>query len=146
MIDLTVRCFNRARWLSLATTLNIIDATGKPNAGFAVDEIGAYEITAAIYTGTILTTPAVLDTFHMVNIRLYGSAFTADVDVLYAGETNTGINFTNSKVAAFVRNQASLVMWNGWRTYQFGLTVNIVALVDPRDFVYKRVWLGGMSI
>ena len=145
MIDLTVRCFNRARWLSLATTLNIIDATGKPNAGFAVDELGNYEITPAIYTGTVLTTPAVLDTMWMVNVRLHSDKYDNDVGTLFPSET-AGTNFVNSKLVTQLRNLSTLVMWNGWRTYQFGIGVNIVQLIDPRDITFKRIWLGGMSI
>ena len=145
MIDLTLRCFNRARWLTLATARGIIDAAGNPISGFAIDEIGNYEITPAVYTGTVLTTPAVLDTMWMVNVRLHSDKYDADVGSLYPSET-AGTNFVNSKLVAWVRAQSIPITWNGWRTYQFGVGVNLVQLIDPRDITFKRIWLGGMSI
>ena len=146
MIDVVLRCFNRARWLAFATTRNIIDANGVPVLGFDIDEIGNYEITPAVLTGNVITTPAILDTWWMVNLRLSSAKFDADVDTLYAGETDTGFKFVKSKIVALIRNQATLQSFNGWRAYRFGAGVNQIQLIDPRDVATpKRVWLGGMS-
>lgn len=147
MIDITLRCFSRARWLAFATNQGIIDANGNPNLGFDIDEIGSYEITKAVVNALgVVITPAVMDTWHMVNIRFSGTKAIADLDVLYAGETDTGYLFTKSKVVAFIRNQSILQSFNGWRAYEFGLTVNRIQLIDPRDYTTpKRVWAGGMN-
>ena len=81
----------------------------------------------------------------MVNLRLSRARASADIDTLYPGETNTGINFTNSKLVASIRNQATLQTFNGWRAYEIGTLTNRVQLIDSRDYVPKRVWAGGMT-
>ena len=145
MIDITLRCFNRARWLSFATAQNIINAQGIPPIGYDIDEIGAYIITPAILNGTLITTPAIYDTWHMVHLRLSSSKYDADRDVLFPGETDTTLNFTQSKMVASIRNQATLQTFNGWRAYEFGTLTQRIQLIDPRDYVTKRIWLGGMN-
>ena len=141
MIDLTFRCFSRARWITVATSRGIYDAQGNVAKGFDVDEIGA----------PIITMPSTIDTWFWVNLRFYGASETADGDVLYAGEIEDGFRFTKSKLAAFVRNQATVVFitvdGQSVKTYEFGLTTNRIQLLDPRSYaaLRRREWLGGMS-
>jgi len=152
--DLYFRAFSRARWIAVATTRGIYsgtdDITGEPIVapGFAVDEIGNVTITPAVLNsdGTVLT-PAVLDTWWTVNLRIHGTKADADVDALLPGETEDGFKFTKSKLARFVREQSITVMVRGIRAYQFGATTNRIQLLDPRDIpVPPRVWMGGMSL
>jgi hypothetical protein len=137
MIDLLFRCETRARWRTLAQNRGIYNAANEVQPGYDVDEIGFYEITAAIGD-----TPPVLDTWWTVNVRIAGNS---DDDDLYPGETDTGFRFTKSKLVRFVRNQATQVTVMGMRAYQFGLTPNRVQIIDSRDLTPKRIWLGGMS-
>lgn len=153
MIDLYLRCFSRARWLTFAANRNIIDAQGAVNPNFSVDELGNIVITPAVMDGMTVVTPAVLDTWWSVNVRLTGPRFTADVDTLYTGETDPvdptayRYKFIRSKLVRFIREQATLVMVQGRRTYQFGTTTNRIQLLDPRDITTpKRVWLGGNQV
>jgi hypothetical protein len=152
MIDLVFRAFSKARWVTVATNRGILNAQGTPNPGFEVDEIGAAVIADAIVDAQgNITTPAVMDTWFLVNLRIHGAEAVNDNDTLYAGETEDGFKFTKSKLAKFVRDQATLVnlTFRGAtvRTYQFGLTTNRIQLLDPRDYGIVRVreWLGGMS-
>lgn len=141
MIDLTFRCFSRARWITVATSRGIYDADGNVNDGFAVDEIGSPEIS-----------PGVLDTWFWVNLRIYsGAKQAADDDTMYPGEIEDGFHFTKSKLVRFVREQSTLVNlpYQGQiiRAYQFGAAANRVQLLDPRDYAQFRCreWLGGMN-
>lgn len=140
MIDLVFRAFSRARWITVATARNIYDADGNVMPGFAVDEIGAVALDSL--------DPPTMDTWFWVNLRILGSN---DDDTLYPGEVEDGFRFTKSKLAKFVRNQATLVnlTYRGQtvRTYQFGAAANRIQLIDPRDYhtIRCREWLGGMS-
>jgi len=150
MIDIYLRCETRARWLALAVARGLLIQNGAiytPAPGVSIDEIGAYEITAAVINPTTgaVTTPAVLDTWHSVNVRLDGAAAAADLDTLYPGETDGPWRFLRSKLVRFVRAQGTLVTLMGMRAYRFGTTPNRVDVIDSRDLTPKRVWLGGMS-
>ena len=152
MIDLTFRCFSRARWITVATARGIYDVSGNVTSGFAVDEIGNAVLTPAIVNAQgVITTPAVLDTWYWINLRIYSAASVADVDALYAGETEDGFNFTKSKLAKFVRDQATIqsVTVNAMdvKTYEFGVANNRIQLLDPRQnaALKHREWLGGMA-
>lgn len=155
MFDLTLRCFSRARWIAVATARNILDAQGNPNPGFVADEIGNIVLTPAVVDPQTLAviTPAVMDTWWWVNLRMHGDKETADADTVYPSEEadTSGFRFTRSKFVKFVRNQATPVnlSYKGKtiRTYQFGAAANRVQLIDPRDYATVRVreWLGGMS-
>lgn len=156
MIDLTFRCFSRARWITVATGRGIY--TGETDEGgreivapgFVVDEIGSVVLTPAVLDGDgNVTTPAVMDTWFWVNLRIFNRKADDDVDDLYPGENEDGFKFTKSKLVKFVRNQATPVnlSYGGKtiRTYQFGAAANRVQLLDPRDYIDVRVreWLGG---
>lgn len=153
MIDLTFRCFSRARWITVATAKGVYDASGNVTSGFAVDEIGACVTTKAILDAQgAIVTPAVMDTWFLVNLRIFSAAVSAaDLDALYAGEVEDGFMFTKSKLAAFIRNQATIQSFtiNGVaiKAYEFGLTTNRIQLLDPRQYasVKTREWLGGMN-
>ena len=140
MIDLTFRCFSRDRWITVATNRGIYDADGNVQPGFAVDEIGSIVLVPG--------DPPTMDTWFWVNLRITDGS---DEDTLYPGEVEDGFKFTKSKLAKFVRNQATPVnlSYGGKtiRTYQFGTGVNRIQLIDPRDYqdVRVREWLGGMS-
>lgn len=152
MIDLTFRCFSRARWITVATNRGIYDANGIVQPGFEVDEIGPVELTPAVLDaqGDVVT-PAVLDTWFWVNLRIHGASADADEETLYDGETEDGFKFTKSKLARFVRNQSTTVnlTYKGQtiRTYQFGVAANRIQLIDPRDYssLRMREWFGGMQ-
>lgn len=151
MIDLTLRCFSRARWITVATNRGILNAEGQPNPGFEVDEIGPIVLTPAVMSGMTVITPAVMDTWHWVNLRIHGSQFEADVDTVYPGEEadTSGVRFTKSKLVRWVRAQSTPVTLTykgrSIRTYQFGTSANRIQLIDPRDYAEVRVreWLGG---
>ena len=153
MIDLFIRAETRARWLAFASNRNII-VNGELQPGYAVDELGNVELTPAVMNGMEVVTPAVIDTWWWVNLRIYGPKFTADQDTVYAGENDPvdadgqprSLRFIRSKIVKFVRNQATQLTFNGWRVYQFGTSPNRIQLIDPRDYTPKRVWFGGMSI
>lgn len=156
MIDLTFRCFSRARWITVATARGIYtgetDENGKEivSPGFVVDEIGSVVLTPAVIDaeGNVVT-PAVMDTWFWVNVRIFGSAYRDDNDDLYPGENEDGFKFTKSKIVKFVRNQATPVNLSyagkTIRAYQFGSAANRIQLLDPRDYkdVRVREWLGG---
>jgi hypothetical protein len=153
MIDLMIRCATRARWVALAQNRNLIDSTGRPNSDVSIDELGNVVITPAIlntstFPATVVT-PAVVDTWWMVNVRLSGAKFLEDADTLYTGEIDGPWKFIRSKLVRFIREQATQVTtpWGG-RAYQFGTTTNRVQILDPRDAPHapKREWLGGMSL
>jgi hypothetical protein len=155
MIDITLRCFSRARWITVATARGILDAQGNPNPGFLVDEIGQIVLTPAVIDPVTLavTTPAVMDTWFWVNLRITGSKFNEDEDDVFPGEEadTSGFRFRKSKLVRWVRNQATPVTLNykgrSIRTYQFGAAANRIQLIDPRDYSEVRVreWLGGQS-
>ena len=142
MIDVVLRCFSRDRWLAVATNRGIYDAGGNVQPGFAVDEIGAVELS-----------PGVLDTWHWINLRFYGQKELDDPDTIYPGEEAdaSGFNFTKSKFVRWVRDQSTLVnlTYKGRtvRAYQFGTTTNRVQIIDPRDYydIRAREWLGGQQ-
>lgn len=68
-----------------------------------------------------------------------------DADTLYPGETGNW-KFLRSKLARFIREQATLVNLNGIRAYQWGLSTNRIQLLDPRDIAQReRIWFGGME-
>ena len=152
MIDLVFRAYSRKRWLTVATARGIYDADGNVQPGFEVDEIGNAELSPAVTDkdGNI-TTPAELDSWFWVNLRIYGDKVNADIDTLYPGEIEDGFIFTKSKFACFVRDQATPVTLKyrgkSVRTYQFGATTNRVQLIDPRDYgeIRLREWAGGMT-
>ena len=152
MIDLGFRAYSRKRWLTVATARGIYDADGNVQPGFEVDEIGNAELSPAVTDkdGNV-TTPAVLDSWFWVNLRIYGDKVNADIDTLYPGEIEDGYIFTKSKFARFVRDQATPVKitYRGVsvRAYQFGATTNRIQLIDPRDYgnIRMREWAGGMN-
>lgn len=147
MIDLFFRCASRDRWLTVAKDRNILDKDGNPNPGFAVDELGHVTITPAVLDkqGNV-TTPAVVDTWWSINLRVHGQQADDDTDEKFAGETDD-LKFTKSKLVRFVREQGTQITLRGMRAYQFGAAANRVQLIDPRDMPNPpRVWLGGMSI
>jgi hypothetical protein len=151
MIDLTLRCFSRARWITVATSRGILDAQGNPNPGFAVDEIGPVVLTPAVWSGMTLVTPAVMDTWHWVNVRIYGQVYNDDLGSAHPDETGdtSGYKFTRSRLVKWVKDngtkitltyrQVSIDVW------QFGTTTNRVQLLDPRQYLPIRVreYLGG---
>lgn len=154
MIDITLRCFSRARWVTVATNRGILDAQGNPNPGFLVDEIGSIVLTPAVLDGNgNVITPAVMDTWFWVNLRITGDKFAADEDTVFPGEEadTSGFKFTKSKLVRWVREQSTPVnltyAGKTIRTYQFGATTNRIQLIDPRDYADVRVreWLGGQS-
>lgn len=156
MIDITLRCFSKARWLTVAKSRNILDASDNPMPGYQFPPV---ELNPVILTPAIIdaqgniTTPAVLDTWYWVNMRIHGSKFEEDIDTVFPGEEadNSGMKFTRSKFAKFVRDQATPVnlTFRGKtiRTYQFGATNNRIQLIDPRDYAPWRMheWMGGYS-
>ena len=141
MIDLTFRCFSRARWIAVASARGICDVDGNALPGFAIDEIGTVALDNL--------DPPTMDTWFWVNLRIHGQAADSDEDTIYPGENEDGFKFTKSKLAKFVRNQATPVnlTFKGKtiRTYQFGSAANRIQLLDPRDYASVRVreWLGG---
>jgi hypothetical protein len=156
MTDILIRAFSRARWQAVAVNRGIlidgIDAQGQPALypapGIGVDEIGNMQVTPAVLDaqGNVVT-PAVIDTWWSVNLRLYDKAEAADNDTLYPGETDSGFRFLKSKLVRFVRAQATPVTVNGIRAYQFGTGVNRFQILDPRDIATPyRVWAGGMAL
>ena len=141
MIDLVFRCFSRARWVTVANNKGICDANGKAAAGFAIDEISSFVLS-----------PGVIDSWFWVDLRIFGSQQVSDdADTMYPGEVEDGFKFTKSKLVAFVRNQSTPVTLTyksvSVRTYQFGVGVNRIQLIDPRDYssIRGREWLGGME-
>jgi hypothetical protein len=160
MIDLMIRAETRARLRAFLVNRELIfqDAGGvwRVNPGVEIDEIGNAVITPGVYGGTAdeptIITPAVVDTWWLANLRLFGARESADADTLQTGETVETAGswrFPRSKFVRFVREQATQVAspWGG-RAYQFGTTPNRIQLLDPRDAGHapKRVWLGGMSL
>ncbi len=143
MIDIVLRCFSRARWITVATSRGILDANGNPNPGYAVDEIGTDAEIA----------PGVLDTWYWINLRIYNQAADADADTVYPGEENdtSGFKFVRSKLVRWIRDQSTplTLTYRGRsvRVYQFGATTNRVQVIDPRDYADIRVreWMGGQS-
>ncbi|MBU2051515.1 MAG: hypothetical protein KKH61_21400 [Gammaproteobacteria bacterium] len=146
MIDLFFRCFTRERWIAVATSRGIYDAKGNVNPGFAVDEVGNVMLTPPVMKDDVVVTPAVMDTWFCVNLRIYGPKHDDDMDDLYQGEEGDW-KFLRSKLAKFVRNQSTTIRLQGRRAYQFGTGVNRVQLLDPRDITTPvRVWAGGMNL
>lgn len=152
-VDLYLRAITRTRWLTVATNRGIytgsLDENGQPIVNyerFAVDEIGAATISPAIVDAEgNVTTPAVMDTWHSVNLRIHGKGEADDADTLYPGETGR-LKFLRSKLARFIREQATLVNLNGIRAYQWGVAANRIQLLDPRDIPQReRIWFGGME-
>ncbi len=135
MIDLTIRAFSKARWVTVATALNILDASGLAKTGYNVDEIG----------------DAQLDGWFWINLRADGIAATTDLDALYAGDTDAGFKFQRSKIAKFFRDQATVVnitvAGQSVKTYEFGTLTNRIEILDPASYapVKRREWAGGMS-
>jgi hypothetical protein len=152
MIDLTFRCSSRDGWLVIATARGIYNAEGAPNEGYAVDEIGFPVLEDAVLDEKDnIVTPAVVDDWFWVSLRIHSEKATLDKAAQYLGETKDDYKFTSSKLAAFVRDRAEPmpVSFRGktLRTYQFGTKDNYVQLIDPRDYadVRLREWAGGME-
>ncbi len=152
MIDLTFRSFSRARWVTLGTNRGILDASGNTQPGFCVDEIGNAALTSATYNnlGAVIT-PAVIDTWYWINLRVHGQSVAADTDVLFAGEVEDGFKFTKSKLAASFRNTGTVtsitIEGQPIKAYEIGTANNRIQLLDPRPYAALR-WrerLGGMS-
>jgi hypothetical protein len=163
MIDVYFRSFSKARWDALALNRGlVVQAAGVtpvilvPAPGVAIDEIGNVVRTPAVYSGGALpstvVTPAVVDSWWTVNVRLYGQRYLDDVDAgLYPGETDATVKFTRSKLVRYVRENGAPVSlpWIGGniRAYQFGTGDQRVQVLDSRDVPNPpRVWLGGMVI
>jgi hypothetical protein len=156
MIDVMIRAETRARFRAFALNRNLVVQQGAlfiVRPGVDIDEIGNAVITPAVINanGTVQT-PAVVDTWWLVNLRLSGALESADADTLQAGETEATAGawrFPRSRFVRFVREQATQVVspWGG-RAYQFGTTPNRIQLLDPRDagHVPQREWFGGMSL
>jgi hypothetical protein len=152
MFDVVLRCFSRARWITVAKNRGILDADRNPNPGYAVDEIGTVELTPAVLDGNgNISTPAVLDTWYWINLRLYGAVADMDADTAFSGEEgdSSGFRFTKSKFVRWVREQSTpltLTYRNrSVRVYQFGSAANRIQIIDPRDYhdIHVREWLGG---
>lgn len=120
MIDLFFRCFSRDRWLTVAKSRNILNAEGNPNPGFDVDELGNVTITPAVLNpdGTVQT-PAVVDTWWSINLRIHGQQADEDTDTDFPGESGD-LKFIRSKLVRFVREQGTQITLRGMRAYQFG--------------------------
>ena len=152
MIDILIRCFSRERWLAVATNRNLIDAEGAPREGVGIDELGPIVITPAVYDENgVETSPAVLDTWHWVNLRLHSTAFRDDEDAANpadeADETTRPFRFFRSKFVKFIRNNATQLTIRGVRVYQFGTGTNRLQVLDPRDVnFHPRVWADGMHL
>jgi hypothetical protein len=146
-VDLVFRSFSRTRWITFGTNRGIYDADGNVTPGYSVDEVGNYVITPAVYSGMTVVTPAVLDTWWMTNLRLTDQREAEDEDTLYPGDTDDGFRFRRSKIARFVREQATPVTVGGYRAFQFGNGGNRIQLFDPRDISLapQRTWLGDMG-
>ena len=149
-----LRAFSRARWIQVATARGIYSGTdpiaGEPIVadGYLVDEIGPMMITPPVLDANgVEITPAVIDTWHSVNLRFHGPKADADEDTLYPGEDEAiPKKFLRSKFARWVREQGTLVMVRGIRTYQFGAAANRIQLLDPRDIATPyRIWVGGLE-
>jgi hypothetical protein len=134
MIDLTIRSFSKARWVTVATGLGILRTDGTPSVGYSVDEVG----------------DAQLDGWFWVNVRVDGVAAATDIDALYAGDTDAGLKFQRSKIVKFFRDQALVVnitvAGQSVKTYEFGSLANRIEILDPASYaaVKQREWLGGM--
>lgn len=151
MIDLFFRAFSRARWIAVATNRGIYDAEGNINPGFGVDEIGNVMVTPPVYDANgNETTPAVIDSWWSVNLRIYGQQGDDDAATLFPGETDDTERpwkFLRSKLARYVRENGTPVTVAGRRAYQFGTGTNRFQLLDPRDIATPaRVWAGGMAL
>ena len=175
MIDLVFRCFSRDRWLAVAKARGVIDKDGHSVPGFEVDEIGNAELVPAVLDmkdpmNPTVITPAVIDTWFWINLRIHADKALLDEGVKYVDAEEVALEakaaldaktdevfvipetkFTQSKFAAFVRNQATKnkIEFRGKtiRVYEFGVGKNAIQLLDPRDYaeVALRQWLGGMS-
>lgn len=152
MIDVYLRCFNRARWLALGVNRNLIDVEGRSMPNVAIDELGNVVLTPAVFDAAgVLVTPAVLDTWWCVNVRLFGQRYTDDVDATpFTGETGN-FRFIRSKLVKFVRDNGTQISlpFRGEtiRAYQFGAGDQRVQVLDPRDITNPpRVWLGGQFL
>lgn len=152
MIDLTLRCFSRARWQTVAKARNILNADGNPNPGFAVDEIGLLGLPAQLDDQGNEVYPAFQDTWYWINLRIHGQAFEQDADdTPVPGEENdtSGFRFNKSKIVKFLRNNATLVnlpfRGRTIRAYQLGTSTNRIQVLDPRDYAAVRVreYMGG---
>lgn len=160
-IDLTFRCTTRAAWITAAKGRGIYgadqtDLQGKTinvvNPDFMVDEIGFPALVPAVIDAQgNVATPAVMDTWYWINFRISGVEAESDHTTLYAGETDTSWNFTQSKLVAFIRASSTpqTVTLNGTtiKTYEFAVGADKVQLLDSRDYapVNMREWSGGMS-
>lgn len=147
MIDLYFRAFSRARWLAFAQNRNIIlmvDGIEEIQPGFAVDEIGFFQLTDG--------PQPTYDTWWSVNLRIHGQKAVEDEDTVFTGEDGgTPWKFIRSKIVRFVREQATVISLpfrgDTVRAYQFGSGNNRIQLLDPRDITFpRRHWLGGMSL
>jgi hypothetical protein len=164
MIDLYIRAFSRARWDTFAANQGItapgVDLLGNTivvvQPGFVVDHIGNFQLTDGVYDNATfpptVITPPTFDTWHSVNLRIHGAKFLEDQDTVFTGEDSaTPWRFIRSKIAKFVREQATLVnlpfRGDTIRAYQFGTGDNRLQLLDPRDITFpRRQWLGGMAL
>lgn len=152
MIDIYFRCITRARWLTLAQNRDLIDENGQPRLGVAIDEIGNYVITPAVMDDMTVATPAQIDNWWTVNVRLFGARAAEDEDVPFPDEENGQWRFLRSKLVRFIRENATLVNLNvngnNVRAYQFGTGAQRVQILDPRDMgnVPRTQWAGGMYL
>ena len=152
MIDIYLRCFNRARWLTFGVNRNLIDAQGRPMPNVGIDEVGNVVLTPAVLNSDLtVQTPAVLDTWWCVNVRLFGQRYLDDVDTtVYPGETGN-FRFIRSRIVRFVRENGTQISLpfreQTIRAYQFGATDQRVQVLDPRDMTNPvRVWMGGQFL
>ena len=156
MIDLIIRTKTRAVWQAIAQARHIISADPN-NAGqfivapdFAVDELGNVTLTPAVLNadGTVAT-PAIMDTWWTVNLRVHSAAAIADqapLDPSVPADPNgTQYQFARSRIAAALRNGATVVTTpQGWTAYQNA--TGTAQVVDPRTVTNPpRVWAGDMS-
>lgn len=149
MIDLTFRARSRDRWIAWATEQGMYDDQGNPKECFAIDEIGSIALTDAVMDAdNKVVTPAVMDDWFVVNVRIYGKKFNEDLGDVFDAEEDGKTRFSRSKIVKGIKAGANKVnidcRGEKVRAFQLGTGKDRVQLIAPiaaAKFA-PRVWFG----
>jgi hypothetical protein len=124
MIDYLIRAETKAAWNEYAFQQGLTGDDGDPAKGVLIDEIGQVMLEPPVFSadGGTVVTPAVMDSWHHVNLRVTG---------------DTPLTFPAGKAVTTTPR--------GIDAMEFNEAPSRVQFLDPADIVSPiRIWADGM--